>query len=63
MEEVTIDPLYSITRHAAVKGGPDAFVTAMRGAAQRAYESAISEGRTPVMVEVIVRVAPKEKAA
>lgn len=62
-DDIKIDRDYSITRHAAVQAGPDAFVAAMRSAAGRAYEAAIKAARTPVMVEVVVRVAPQERVS
>lgn len=60
-DDIIIDAVYGITRHAAVPAGPDGFVSAVKGAANRAYEAAIKAGRKPVMVEVIVRVAPQER--
>lgn len=61
-EDVFVDRDYAIHRHAAVTADQP-FVAAMRSAANRAYESAINEGRTPTMIEVIVRVAPQSKVA
>ncbi|HEF4733018.1 hypothetical protein [Burkholderia multivorans] len=60
-EEVVVDKQYQIHRHAVVTDAQP-FVKAMKSAAERAYAAAYAEKRTPVMVEIIVYVAPEPGA-
>ncbi|OXJ32662.1 hypothetical protein CFB82_19955 [Burkholderia sp. HI2714] len=60
-EEVQVDKQYQIHRHAAVTD-QQPFVVAMKSAAERAYAAAYAEKRQPVMVEIVVYVAPEQGA-
>ncbi|MBF3417169.1 hypothetical protein ISF41_12435 [Burkholderia pseudomallei] len=61
-EPIITDKSYQIHRHSAVTEDRP-FVTAMKNAAERAYAAAMQENRKPVMVEVVVYVAPQDQVA
>lgn len=61
-ETIITDKQYQIHRHSAVTEDRP-FVTAMKNAAERAYSAAMQENRKPVMVEVVLYVAPQNQAA